>query len=52
VPEELRDHALFVAFAPPITPHRARRDCGARRSGSGAPIARQILDAYHATSPS
>jgi penicillin-binding protein 2 len=54
VPEELRDHALFVAFAPADNPRIALAvvvEHGGSGSGAAAPLARQILDAYHATSP-
>ncbi len=49
VPLELRDHALFIAFAPVKDP-RIAVAVVAEHGGSGgataAPIARQVLDAY------
>lgn len=55
-PEEiafrLRDHALFIAFAPAEAPRIAVAvvvENGGSGSGVAAPIARQILDAYFAT---
>ncbi|CAK0764603.1 Peptidoglycan D,D-transpeptidase MrdA [Gammaproteobacteria bacterium] len=49
IPLELRDHALFIAFAPVEAPRIAIAVI-AENAGSGgamaAPIARQILDAY------
>jgi penicillin-binding protein 2 len=53
VPEELRDHALFVAFAPADNPRIALAvivENGGSGSGAAAPIARQVIDAYHALS--
>lgn len=49
IPLELRDHALFIAFAPVESPQIAVAVI-AENAGSGgamaAPIARQVLDAY------
>ena len=50
VPEELRDHALFIAFAPPDNPKIALALLVEHAGGGGghiaAPIAREVLDAY------
>lgn len=49
VPEELVDHALFIAFAPVEDPKIAVAvfvENGKGGSGVAGPIARQILDAY------
>ena len=49
IPEELRDHALFVAFAPVEDPQIAVAVIVENGGGGGsvaAPIARKILDAY------
>ena len=50
IPEELRDHALFIAFAPPDNPKIALALLVEHAGGGGghiaAPIARQVLDAY------
>lgn len=50
VAEELRDHALFIAFAPPNNPKIAMALLVEHAGGGGghiaAPIARQVLDAY------
>jgi penicillin-binding protein 2 len=46
LPWELRDHALFVAFAPVINPRYALSlviEHGSSGSGAAAPIARDIL---------
>lgn len=52
IPLELRDHALFIAFAPVDAPRIAIAVI-AENAGSGgamaAPIARQVLDAYTKT---
>jgi penicillin-binding protein 2 len=49
VSERLRDHALFIAFAPADDPKIAiavlRRD-GGHGGSAAAPIARRIFDAY------
>ena len=45
----LRDHALFIAFAPADEPRIALSvvvENGGSGSGTAAPIARQVLDAY------
>ena len=55
VPEELRDHAMFIAFAPADKPRIALAiivEHGGGGSATAAPIARQILDAYLTDSPS
>jgi len=46
--EHLRDHALFIAFAPAEIADRARRAGGERRFGAraAAPVARKVLDYY------
>jgi penicillin-binding protein 2 len=49
VPEELRDHALFIAFAPAEEPRIAVAvivEHGGSGSSAAAPIARKVLDAY------
>ena len=49
VKDELRDHGLFVAFAPPEDPKIALAivvEHGGSGSRSAAPIARRIVDAY------
>jgi penicillin-binding protein 2 len=49
VAERLRDHALFVAFAPAEAPRIALSvlvENGRSGSGTAAPVARKILDAY------
>ena len=49
VPEHLRDHALFIAFAPVETPKIALAiiiENGGGGSSTAAPIARQLLDNY------
>lgn len=49
VPEHLRDHALFVAFAPVEAPKIALAiivENGGGGSATAAPIARQLLDHY------
>ncbi|UCC56796.1 MAG: penicillin-binding protein 2 [Gammaproteobacteria bacterium] len=49
IPEELRDHALFIAFAPVDDPQIAVAVIVEHGGGGGAvaaPIARRILDAY------
>ena len=49
VAHELRDHALFVAFAPIQAPAIAVAvvaENGGSGSGVGAPIARKVMDAY------
>jgi penicillin-binding protein 2 len=49
VAERLRDHALFVAFAPADDPQLAVAvlvENGRSGSGTAAPIARKIFDAY------
>ncbi len=49
VPEHLRDHALFVAFAPAEAPKIALAiivENGGSGSSTAAPIARQLLDHY------
>jgi penicillin-binding protein 2 len=49
VAERLRDHALFIAFAPAEDPTIAVAvvvENGRSGSGTAAPIARKILDAY------
>src|SRR5690606_18842080 len=47
VPERLRDHALFIAFAPVEAPKVALAvivENGGSGSGTAAPIARRVLD--------
>ncbi len=49
IAERLRDHALFVAFAPAEAPRIALSvlvENGRSGSGTAAPVARKILDAY------
>ena len=49
IPEEFRDHALFVAFAPVEAPEVALAiiiENGGSGSRSAAPIARELLDHY------
>jgi penicillin-binding protein 2 len=49
IAERLRDHALFVAFAPAEDPKLAVAvvvENGKSGSGTAAPIARKIFDAY------
>ena len=49
IEERLRDHALFVAFAPADAPRIALAvlvENGRSGSGTAAPIARKVLDAY------
>lgn len=49
VPEHLRDHALFIAFAPARDPQIAIAvvvENGGHGSSAAAPIARKIMDAY------
>lgn len=49
VPLHLRDHALFIAFAPAEKPRIALAvivENGSSGSGTAAPIARRILDKY------
>lgn len=49
IAERLRDHALFVAFAPADDPKLALAvvvENGKSGSGTAAPIAREIFDAY------
>lgn len=49
IAEHLRDHALFIAFAPLESPTIALAvvvEHGGSGSGTAAPIARQVLDAY------
>lgn len=49
VPEHLRDHALFIAFAPVEAPEIALAivvENGGGGSSTAAPIARQLLDHY------
>jgi penicillin-binding protein 2 len=49
IPEELRDHALFIAFAPVEKPRIAVAiivENGGSGSGSAAPIARLLFDHY------
>jgi penicillin-binding protein 2 len=49
VAERMRDHALFVAFAPADDPQLAVAvvvENGRSGSGTAAPIARKVLDAY------
>ncbi len=48
-PEELRDHALFIAFAPAQAPRIAIAVLVEHGGGGGAvaaPVARQVMDAY------
>lgn len=49
VPENLRDHSLFVAFAPADNPQIALAvivENGGSGSATAAPIARQLIDSY------
>jgi penicillin-binding protein 2 len=49
VAERMRDHALFVAFAPADDPQLAVAvvvENGRSGSGTAAPIARKVFDAY------
>jgi penicillin-binding protein 2 len=49
VAERLRDHALFVAFAPADNPRIALAvlvENGRSGSGTAAPVARKVMDAY------
>jgi penicillin-binding protein 2 len=49
VPEHLRDHALFIAFAPVKAPVIALAiivENGGGGSSTAAPMARQLLDHY------
>jgi len=49
VAERMRDHALFVAFAPADDPKLAVAvlvENGRSGSGTAAPIARKVFDAY------
>jgi penicillin-binding protein 2 len=49
VAERLRDHALFIAFAPADAPKLAVAvlvENGRSGSGTAAPIARRVFDAY------
>ena len=49
LPERLRDHALFIAFAPATFPEIAVAvvvENGGSGSGVAAPVARAVLDAY------
>jgi len=49
VPEHLRDHALFIAFAPVSAPRIALAivvENGGSGSSTAAPIARKLLDHY------
>jgi penicillin-binding protein 2 len=49
VAERLRDHALFIAFAPADAPKLAVAvlvENGRSGSGTAAPIARKVFDAY------
>lgn len=49
VEERLRDHALFVAFAPAEAPRIALAvlvENGRSGSGTAAPVARKVMDAY------
>jgi penicillin-binding protein 2 len=49
IAERLRDHALFIAFAPVDAPRLAVAvlvENGRSGSGTAAPIARKVLDAY------
>ena len=51
VPKRLRDHALFVAFAPIEAPRIALAvvvEHGGSGGGVAAPIAREVLDAFMA----
>jgi penicillin-binding protein 2 len=49
VTERLRDHALFIAFAPADAPKLAVAvlvENGRSGSGTAAPVARKVFDAY------
>ena len=49
VPEGLRDHAVFIAFAPALQPRIAVAVLVEHGGGGGAvaaPVARQVMDAY------
>ncbi len=49
VPERMRDHALFVAFAPVDDPRIAVAvlvENGGHGGSTAAPVARQVIDAY------
>tara|TARA_B100000579_G_scaffold374095_1_gene338114 strand:+ start:26 stop:892 length:867 start_codon:yes stop_codon:yes gene_type:complete len=49
VPSHLKDHALFIAFAPPENPQIALAvvvENGSSGSSTAAPIARKIIDAF------
>jgi len=49
IEERLRDHALFVAFAPADAPRIALSvlvENGRSGSGTAAPVARKVMDAY------
>jgi penicillin-binding protein 2 len=49
ISERLRDHALFIAFAPADAPKLAVAvlvENGRSGSGTAAPIARKVFDAY------
>ena len=49
IPEELQDHALFIAFAPAEAPKIVLAiivENGGSGSRSAAPIARQLFDHY------
>ena len=49
LPEHLRDHAWFIAFAPVEAPRIALVvlvEHGGSGSGAAAPIARKLLDSY------
>jgi len=48
-PKELRDHALFIAFAPALAPRIAVAVLVEHGGGGGAvaaPVAREVMDAY------
>ena len=54
IDERLRDHALFVAFAPVEDPEIAVAvvvENGGSGSGEAAPVARAVLDRYFASKP-
>lgn len=54
VAERLRDHALFIAFAPIDTPEVAVAvivENGSSGSGAAAPVARRMLDQYFGEAP-
>lgn len=49
IPERMRDHALFVAFAPVADPRIAVAvlvENGGHGGSDAAPVARQVMDAY------